>query len=130
MIPGGALGFGENQLIILFRTFVAGFLDNYQKYLVWLCYCSALPLRDKRSRHGTVISPTYPKCVRDKETVLYDFVECLEISRQLTFVEKLLSVIGSVQLSAEPIIKIVSPPSLNRERKTNTHHLPRRKDIS
>ena len=116
-VLGESLGADEGQLADLFRrTFGPKYLNNYQKSLAWQCYRSALPVRDKLSRHGGRVSPICPRCEQDRETVLHAFVECPKLADLITYVERVLSSIGRVQLSAESIIKIVPPPSFRGER--------------
>lgn len=92
-----------DQLTDLFRMY----LVNYQNFLVWKCYFSAILVRIKLSRRGMAVTTTCPQCVRHRETVLYAFVEYSEMGDFITFAERILSLMERVQLSTESVIKTV-----------------------
>lgn len=55
--------FDKNPLTnLLERTFESGYLhDYYQKSLIWVCYWSALPVRERLLKHGSAFPST---CLR------------------------------------------------------------------
>ena len=90
-------------------------MDNFQMSLAWQCYRGALPVRDKLYRNGSANSPTCPRCAQGDETVLHALVQCPSIADLWACVERLLSRVGRIRLSAESIVKIDPPPSFGRE---------------
>lgn len=62
-----------------------------------------------------VYTPPCSMCRQDNEIVLHAFMQCVELRGLIAYVIQLMLKSERVQLSAEAIIKIMLPPSFNKE---------------